>query len=828
MVTPLSAIPLAEVLAVLGGSAAITAVGVTGSWTLRRGRERRDRHGAARVEIAVPPRVDPGSATAFWQHLLGLLPARTRLLRRLAGAPHVSFEYEFAPGGLTIALWVPSSIPPPQIAAAVRSAWPGARTTIAPTRPAVDPAHAEAGGRLRLARPPRFPIATDHRTDPLRAVIGAASPLPVGQRVLVQVLARPVSSARMAALTRTRARTPAALAVRIAGLVASAAATLAQEIVTTLVHGPAHRATQPARPRTAAGPDRWVDSAQNRAAAGKAHGSGGGYRVAIRYLATIDSPPAEHDGGDLARAVCAARARAVGAAFAGYSGHNHFRRRPLHHPTTTTAARALRGGDLLSVAELAALAHLPTDEHVPGLRRAGAAAVAPPPQIPATGAGVRPLGDADAVPARPVGLSVADARHHVWVLGATGAGKSTLCVHGVLADAASGRAVVVIDPKGDLVHDIHTRLSDHARARTILIDPAHPGPHGWPSLNPLHTPDHRSASTPPGPEVGDTAVENVVSVFARVFSSAWGHRSEDLFRVACLTLRHHPGVASLDQIPELLTDRATRARLLTGVTDPRLLRFWRQFDQLSDPAAAQIAAPLLNKLRAVLLRPFAEQLLCRPTTVDLPRLLDRGGLLLVRIPKGVLGEDTVRLVGSLLVSQVWAAALTRITQPEHQRRDASLLVDECHNFLNLPYRIEDMLAEARGFRLSLTLAHQHLGQLTPALRDGIAANARNKILFQLSPSDAAWLARHTLPELGPHDLAHLDGFHAAAALLTDSAPARAFTLTTRPLPPAAAIPMPARVGSRADRPARRPNPGTARPDVRDPRLHTRPKPGSPT
>ena len=137
-------------------------------------------------------------------------------------------------------------------------------------------------------------------------------------------------------------------------------------------------------------------------------------------------------------------------------------------------------------------------------------------------------------------------------------------------------------------------------------------------------------------------------------------------------------------------------------------------------------------------------------------MLDRGGVLLVRLPKGVLGEETTSLVGSLVLAQAWQAATARAHRPQHARPDASILIDECHNFLNLPYRIEDMLAEARGCRIGLTLAHQNLAQLPPELREGINTNARNKIMFSVSPDDATHLARHTLPELGPHDLAHLD------------------------------------------------------------------------
>ena len=254
------------------------------------------------------------------------------------------------------------------------------------------------------------------------------------------------------------------------------------------------------------------------------------------------------------------------------------------------------------------------------------------------------------------------------------------------------------------------------------------------------------------------AVENVVTVFSRLFSASWGFRTDDLLRVACLTLRTGPETPSLAMIPELLTNPHALARATAplrrgsgppGQVNQELARYWRWFASLSDPARAQVTAPLLNKLRALLLRPFARQLLCGgPSTINLTHVLDRGGLLLVRIPKGVLGEETTRLVGSLILAQTWQAATARAHRPQEERPDASIVIDECHNFLNLPYRIEDMLAEARGFRVGLTLAHQNLAQLPAELREGINTNARNKIMFSVSPDDATHLARHTLPELG--------------------------------------------------------------------------------
>ncbi len=193
----------------------------------------------------------------------------------------------------------------------------------------------------------------------------------------------------------------------------------------------------------------------------------------------------------------------------------------------------------------------------------------------------------------------------------------------------------------------------------------------------------------------------------------------------------------------------------------------------------------MNKVRAFLLRPFVKAAIAGgPTTLDMRAVLDDGGICLVRIPKGSLGEESTRLVGSLVVASVWQTTTARAGIPQQQRRDCGLYVDECQNFLNLPYPLEDMLAEARGFRLSMTLAHQHLGQLSRDLHDGIAANARNKIFFTASPDDARSLARHTAPRLTEHDLAHLDAFHAAARLVVAGQATAPFTFTTAPLPPA--------------------------------------------
>lgn len=382
----------------------------------------------------------------------------------------------------------------------------------------------------------------------------------------------------------------------------------------------------------------------------------------------------------------------------------------------------------------------------------------------------KPLGIADAGACRTVALPVADARHHLHVIGATGTGKSTLLTHLILADVAAGRGVAVLDPKGDLVTDVLARLPKEAAQRLVLIDPDEADAPA--ALNVLDT-------TADNPEL---VADRLVGVFARLYASYWGPRIEDVLRCATLTLTRQRGVTpTLADIPELLANPRYRAAVRDRLTDETgLAGFWSWYDGLTEAARAQVIGPVMTKLRGILARRFAVDLLgASSSSFSMTDVLD-GGILLARLPKGVLGDDTSRLVGSLLLSALWQHTTARAARPEDQRLDAAVYVDECHNFMHLPGPIDDVLAEARGYRLSLVLAHQHLGQLPRELADAVHANARNKAFFTVSPDDARILARHVGPYLTSEDLARLGRYQLACRLVVHGRDSHGFTLLTRP------------------------------------------------
>jgi hypothetical protein len=197
-----------------------------------------------------------------------------------------------------------------------------------------------------------------------------------------------------------------------------------------------------------------------------------------------------------------------------------------------------------------------------------------------------------------------------------------------------------------------------------------------------------------------------------------------------------------------------------------------------------LCGPILSRLRGVLSRRFARDLLgAARSTINLTDVLD-GGILIARLAKGEIGENTAQLVGSLVLSGLWSHAIRRSALPPDERRDATIVVDECHNFLHLPIGVDDTLAEARGYRISLVLAHQHLGQLPIEVRDAVNANARNKILFTVSPDDAVKLVRHVAPYFTDADLSRRGAFEIVARIVHHGHDSPPFTLATEPLPPA--------------------------------------------
>lgn len=352
-------------------------------------------------------------------------------------------------------------------------------------------------------------------------------------------------------------------------------------------------------------------------------------------------------------------------------------------------------------------------------------------------------------------LPAKNALHHLHVLGPTGTGKSVLLLNLICADMEAGRAVIVVDPQGDLVTHVLERVPARRRADVVVLDPADTqAPVG---LNPLLT---RGQS----PEV---VADGLLAVFKGLYGDSLGPRSQDVLHASLLTLTHRDD-ASLVMLPLLLTNAGFRRSLTSKLHDPIALGpFWQWYEQLSEAERHAVIAPLHNKLRQWLLRPSLRNVLGqRQPKVSMSQVLRERKILLVSLAQGRLGPEGAALLGSIVVSELWRATTGREQLPAGQRHPVMVYLDEFAAFLHLPTDLADALARSRGMGVCYTLAHQFLSQLSPQMRSAVLANARSRVCFQLAPDDATAIAR-SHPELSAEDFTSLGTYEVYASLFAD-------------------------------------------------------------
>jgi hypothetical protein len=376
----------------------------------------------------------------------------------------------------------------------------------------------------------------------------------------------------------------------------------------------------------------------------------------------------------------------------------------------------------------------------------------------------------------PIVLRDVDRTAHCLMLGATGVGKSTTLARLALSDIARGHAVIVIDPRGDLVDDIADRLPADRIKDVIILDP---GDRSRPvGFNPLAAYGRNF----------DLVSDSITSVFHGLFSQYWGPRSDDTLRCSVLSLslgeRDSDDVFTLCEVLPLLVDKVFRRSVTATLSDPVVLEpFWAMYESMRAAERTQVISPLANKLRALVGRQHLRSVFAQSEPKwSVEQVMADRKILLVPLRAGVIGEEAAQLLGSLLIARIWNATLSRAAIPREQRHPVMCFVDEYHTLLNIPTSFADLTAQARGHGVSLTLAGQHLGQISSELRRDVLVNARNKVIFQQSIEDSRLLARG-FPELDPEDLQGLPSREVVISLVSNAQVQPAVSGRTLPLGP---------------------------------------------
>jgi len=366
------------------------------------------------------------------------------------------------------------------------------------------------------------------------------------------------------------------------------------------------------------------------------------------------------------------------------------------------------------------------------------------------------------------GIKPADRRAHMYLIGQTGTGKSTLLETLMHQDIASGQGLALLDPHGDLVERVLAGISESRKADLIYFNvPDSEQPLGF---NPLE-------SVPPQKRA--LAASGLLDVFKKVWADSWGPRLEHILRNALLALLDQ-SQATLADVLLLFADRAFRKDAMANVYSPQVRDFWlREYESYPPHFRVEAIAPIQNKVGAFITNPLLNRILTQPQSAfDVRRVMDEGKILLVNLAKGKIGEDTAALLGALLVAKIGMAALSRAEVPEVERRDFLVYLDEFQNFTTLS--LATMLSELRKYRVGLILAHQYLTQLDLEVRDAILGNAGTIISFRLGLADAEILAQEFYPELAAVDLVSLPNHHIYLKLMVDGVVSRPFSATTIP------------------------------------------------
>lgn len=422
---------------------------------------------------------------------------------------------------------------------------------------------------------------------------------------------------------------------------------------------------------------------------------------------------------------------------------------------------------ILNTEELATIFHLPNQNiETPNIRWLLAKKLAPPANLPNEGT-VLGISDYRGV-SRNVYITTEDRRRHIFMIGKTGVGKTTLFVNAFEQDIREGRGGCFIDPLGDAIEDLLGKIPPERQQDVILFDP---GDSQYPvglNLMEYQTPEQR-----------DFLIQETIQIFYKLFDPGQtgivGPQWEHWFRNAALTIMNQPGGGTLIDIPRIFTDDAFRSRLVAGVTDPIVKNFWdQQLAKTADFHKSEMYNYFISKFGRFMTNDLMRNIIGqKKSSFDLRQVMDEGKILLINLSKGKIGEVNSSLLGMIIVSKIQMAAFSRADTVEDSRRDFYLYVDEFQNFTTDSFAT--ILSEARKYHLNLNITNQYIAQLTDNIRDAVIGNAGTLISYLIGAADAEFMVKE-FPGVSVNDFTNLDKFNTYCKLLISGSPSKPFSM----------------------------------------------------
>lgn len=364
------------------------------------------------------------------------------------------------------------------------------------------------------------------------------------------------------------------------------------------------------------------------------------------------------------------------------------------------------------------------------------------------------------------GIKTDDRRRHMYVIGKSGMGKSTVLENMVVQDINKGKGLAVIDPHGDLAEKILSYIPENRIKDVVYFNPSD-----------SEYPIAFNVVEQVEPHLRHLVASGLIGVFQKLWADSWGPRLEYILRNAILAVLDYPE-STLLAITRMLSDKNFRKKVIDKIQDPVVKAFWvNEFSGYNDKFASEAVAPIQNKvgqfLSSSLIRNIVGQ---AKSSIDIRKIMDEGKILIMNLSKGRVGEDNSALLGSMMITKIQLAAMSRVDTPEDERRDFYLYVDEFQNFATDSFA--NILSEARKYHLSLILAHQYVEQLSDNVRAAVFGNVGTLVTFRVGATDAEFLAKEFMPLFTEEDLVNIPKFNFYIKLMIDGLTSDPFSAKT--------------------------------------------------
>ncbi|MDD2656616.1 MAG: type IV secretion system DNA-binding domain-containing protein [Patescibacteria group bacterium] len=369
---------------------------------------------------------------------------------------------------------------------------------------------------------------------------------------------------------------------------------------------------------------------------------------------------------------------------------------------------------------------------------------------------------------RKFGIKTDDRRRHMYVIGKTGMGKTTMMENMVLNDIYKGHGVGIVDPHGDFAEKIIDFIPNNRINDVVYFNPAD-----------VEYPIGFNILEVNSEEQKHLVAAGLMGIFKKIWPDVWSSRMEYILNNTILALLDYPG-STLLGINRLLSDKDYRRKVVKQLKDPIVKAFWQvEFASYNDRYAQEAVAPIQNKigqfLSASVIRNIVAQV---KSTINVREIMDSGKILIMNLSKGRIGEDNSRLLGNMLITEIQLAAMERVDMPENERNDFFLYVDEFQNFATPSFA--NILSEARKYRLSLIMAHQYVAQLDELVSDAVFGNVGSIVTFRVGAADSEILAKEFAPTFIEQDIVNLSKFRVILKLMIDGVASDPFSAMTIP------------------------------------------------